>query len=152
LPTVWDQGVGGTPAAQVIRDNLRWSVLWTVRAAPDDSGYAETLRQVEEAFRWWATFGGLGARTRRGLGAFAVTEAAGTQFSYVSADEVARAGLQLVLGKPQPDANTAWQEAIEARAALAGTRQRACVDPARRRGERCTGRFPRFLRAQARRV
>ncbi len=118
------QSAGGTPAAKVIwdkdrdkdrdKDNLRWSVLWTVRAAPDDGGHAETVRQVEEAFRWWATFGGLGARTRRGLGAFAVTEAAGTQFSYVSADEVARAGLQLVLGKAQPDANTAWQEAIEA--------------------------------------
>lgn len=107
------QGGGGTPAAQVIRDNLRWSVLWTVRVASDDSGYAETVRQVEEAFRWWATFGGLGARTRRGLGAFAVTDVTGADFSYVSADEVARAGLQLVLGKPRPDANTAWQEAID---------------------------------------
>lgn len=107
------QGGGGTPAAKVIRGNLRWSVLWTVRTAPDDSGHAETIRQVEEAFRWWATFGGLGARTRRGLGAFAVSDVDGAEFSYVSADEVARAGLQLVLGKPRPDANKAWQAAID---------------------------------------
>jgi CRISPR-associated protein Cmr1 len=63
---------------------------------------------VEKALRWWATFGGLGARTRRGLGA---VEIAGLEM--VNADEVVKAGGRLALRNPCSNAMDAWNEAVD---------------------------------------
>lgn len=60
-------------------------------------------QQVIETLRWWANFGGLGARARRGLGAFRVTscEAFGHIMQPLSADDVALAGCRLILRQTQ---------------------------------------------------
>lgn len=69
--------------------------------------------QVIEALRWWASFGGVGARTRRGLG---TVEAAGDDVDLppVSRDQVDSRGGRMVLGPPGRNAVEAWRRAVEA--------------------------------------
>jgi CRISPR-associated protein Cmr1 len=62
--------------------------------------------EVLTALRWWASFGGVGARTRRGLGAVQVKA-----LDPVSAEEVAANGGCLVL-RPCEVAVTAWKTSI----------------------------------------
>ena len=72
--------------------------------------------QVIEAVRWWASFGGVGARTRRGLGAVSVSSS-DTELEPVSAAEVESRDGRLVLGAPahgERAAQAAWQAAIDA--------------------------------------
>ncbi|MCY4638524.1 MAG: type III-B CRISPR module RAMP protein Cmr1 [Acidobacteria bacterium] len=68
--------------------------------------------QVVEALRWWASFGGVGARTRRGLGAVAVTSDV-ADVKPVSREEVAERGGELSL-QPRAEPITAWKRAVEA--------------------------------------
>jgi CRISPR-associated protein Cmr1 len=63
--------------------------------------------EVALALRWWASFGGLGARTRRGLGAIAVTGV-----DPVTEVEVVKRGGRLVLRKAAGGATQAWKEAV----------------------------------------
>lgn len=85
-----------------------------VRLAADLS--LEQRKEVELALRWWATFGGLGARTRRGLGAFAIDGpslmAQGQNLSLVSLDEVERRQGLLVIGAPHDSGLAAWKTAL----------------------------------------
>ena len=82
--------------------------MWKLNIGLDASLTATQTEQVQEALRWWACFGGLGARTRRGLGAVRVEG-----LKPVSEKEVAAIGGRLVLGKTgQADALKAWQQGI----------------------------------------
>lgn len=63
--------------------------------------------QAEEALRWWATFGGLGGRTRRGLGAVQVADVLP-----VSQQEADAAGCKLVCKGDYPAPLMAWKEAV----------------------------------------
>ncbi|SIO96526.1 type III-B CRISPR module RAMP protein Cmr1 [Vibrio spartinae] len=66
----------------------------------------EQVGEVHEAIRWWASFGGVGSRTRRGLGAVKVI---GEGITPVTRDEVEAKGGVLTLvsrnGKPETDAH-----------------------------------------------
>ena len=79
----------------------------------------EQRAQVVEALRWWASFGGVGARTRRGLGAVHVTSG-DTGLQPVSCREVEAQGGRMVLGRATSraiDARRAvdvWTEAVDA--------------------------------------
>ncbi len=69
--------------------------------------------QVVNALRWWASFGGVGARTRRGLGAIRV---AGNEAKLkpVSLEEVQEQGGWMVLHRqPGKDAVKAWNKAVD---------------------------------------
>ncbi|NKN34658.1 type III-B CRISPR module RAMP protein Cmr1 [Marichromatium bheemlicum] len=69
---------------------------------------AEPARdEVRMALRWWASFGGVGARTRRGLGAVEVES-----LVPVDADEVEDAGGRLCLGRQAPDARSGHERAV----------------------------------------
>jgi CRISPR-associated protein Cmr2 len=63
--------------------------------------------EVERSLRWWASFGGIGARTRRGLGSVQVTG-----LDPVSAAEVQERGGRLVLRPPVGDATAAWKASV----------------------------------------
>ena len=63
--------------------------------------------EILTALRWWASFGGVGARTRRGLGAVLVEGA-----KVVTLEEVAARGGRLVLGAREKSADAAWRAAI----------------------------------------
>ena len=65
--------------------------------------------QVIEALHWWASFGGVGARTRRGLGA---VKATGSNLNPVSKQEVASKNGVMVLRNPGNNAVNAWRSAI----------------------------------------
>jgi CRISPR-associated protein Cmr1 len=69
---------------------------------------SEHRAEVEEALRWWASFGGVGARTRRGLGAVRVDGLAP-----VTVKEVEQAGGRLVLRERANDARDAWKRAVD---------------------------------------
>jgi CRISPR-associated protein Cmr1 len=62
-----------------------------------------------EALRWWASFGGIGARTRRGLGSVQVDSLAP-----VTAEEARHFGCELRQKNAVTAATTAWKQAIEA--------------------------------------
>jgi len=72
----------------------------------------EQIEQVREALRWWASFGGLGARTRRGLGAIEVREN-GKPLQAVTGEEVGQVGGCLALGEAKKDATSAWESAVK---------------------------------------
>ena len=73
---------------------------------------ATTCQQQEEvleALRWWASFSGVGARTRRGLGAVKVTSD-DIELEPVTAEEVEARGGWMVTGQPASNATEAWEE------------------------------------------
>ena len=72
----------------------------------------EQRSQVIECLRWWVSFGGVGARTRRGLGAIKAT-GDGADLKPVSIDEVKRLGGWMATG-PQTTAQGAWRCAVGA--------------------------------------
>ncbi|TVQ93796.1 MAG: type III-B CRISPR module RAMP protein Cmr1 [Chromatiaceae bacterium] len=64
-------------------------------------------QEVETALRWWASFGGVGARTRRGLGAVRVEE-----LDPVTAEEVRAKGGQLLLRPATKAPDAAWKASL----------------------------------------
>ena len=69
--------------------------------------------QVIETVRWWASFGGVGARTRRGLGAVEVASD-DVALPPVSREEVKSRGGRMALRAPRGNAMQAWQDSVEA--------------------------------------
>lgn len=63
--------------------------------------------EVKTALRWWASFGGIGARTRRGLGAVQVGG-----LDVVTAEAVSARNGRLVLGDAATVAEQAWKVAV----------------------------------------
>jgi CRISPR-associated protein Cmr1 len=68
----------------------------------------EQQAEIKQALRWWSSFGGVGARTRRGLGAVQVKDV-----KPVTVSEVLSKGGVLKL-KTASDKTTAWKNAVEA--------------------------------------
>ena len=64
-------------------------------------------QEVQTALRWWASFGGVGARTRRGLGAVQIRG-----FQPVRREEVEGRGGQLCLRDVEKGAEEAWKKAV----------------------------------------
>lgn len=88
--------------AEVLMPGLRFSL--------DVECPLDRWPEVEQTLRWWASFGGLGARTRRGLGSVRVAG-----LSPVTQTETEQAGCRLVQKHPsQRDPNAAWKTAVEA--------------------------------------
>ncbi len=75
--------------------------------AADDAQH----KQVIEALRWWASFGGVGARTRRGLGAVRVTSN-DIELKPVTCKEVEAPGGRMALRAPAEPID-AWNNAVE---------------------------------------
>lgn len=73
----------------------------------------EQRAQVVEALRWWASFGGVGARTRRGLGAVHVTSD-DNNMAPVMDDEVKSRGGWMHRRPARPTAIAAWKDAVDA--------------------------------------
>ena len=90
--------------------NVGYAFTLTLRFAETT---ADQRGQVIEALRWWASFGGVGARTRRGLGAVEATGGALT-LPPVSRDEVEPRGGRMVLRGLSRNAIDAWRKAVDA--------------------------------------
>ena len=102
--------------AKLARAGLRWRLHVGLRRGTDGLTDAQSAR-VWEALRWWASFGGVGARTRRGLGAVRVSRVDGDRLQPlppVTPEEARQAGCALVLIEQSPgNATDAWRVAIE---------------------------------------
>ncbi len=72
--------------------------------------------EVEPALRWWASFGGLGARTRRGVGAIKVTDIEekdnDKKILTVSEDSIKKHKCEREVLSAKGNATDAWKECI----------------------------------------
>jgi len=70
---------------------------------------SDQIKQVKESLRWWASFGGVGARTRRGFGAVVVDE-----IKTIDATEVETISGKIALTEQSSDsAEDIWKKATE---------------------------------------
>lgn len=119
-----------TPPPKLLKPGAEWTLDVNLHELDEtDRG------EVETALRWWASFGGVGARTRRGLGAVAVErlgpDGGWAPLPSISQQEAKEAGLTLVFrDKPLDDPIEAWKTAI---AALRNFRQKEGIG--RNRGQ-----------------
>lgn len=94
----------------LIKEGLTWTLQWRLNEKANETD----KHQVLETLRWWVNFGGVGARTRRGCGAFVVKDSSNPVFKQpLSVDEVMQAGCKLVLRPSTDCALTAWKEAVQ---------------------------------------
>ena len=94
---------------QLLKEGYSFEVALRFKQAATDQQRAEAI----EALRWWASFSGVGARTRRGLGAVKVVSD-DADFKPVSIGEVEAHGGRMILGQPARNAGTAWKDAVDA--------------------------------------
>lgn len=80
-----------------------------------DETYQELNKQVIETLRWWTTFGGLGARTRRGCGAFIVEQSTRPEIVRPIVEvDIKKAGCQFAITTDNaPNAIKAWEIAVK---------------------------------------
>ncbi|MCG5531161.1 type III-B CRISPR module RAMP protein Cmr1 [Halorhodospira halochloris] len=102
-----------TPPHHLAKPGLGFRL--TITLHPELS--AEQRAEIQTALRWWASFGGVGARTRRGMGAVQVkkldSNAATPELKPVESEEVAALGGELrTRSTKQQDAGSAWKESI----------------------------------------
>ncbi|WP_107976395.1 type III-B CRISPR module RAMP protein Cmr1 [Neisseria mucosa] len=100
----------GLPEMKLGKEGLQWIVQWRLSEKANETD----KQQVLETLRWWVNFGGVGARTRRGCGAFVVKDSSNPVFKQpLSVDEVMQAGCKLVLRPSTNHALVAWKEAVQ---------------------------------------
>lgn len=75
----------------------------------DDKNDRTFEDEVWETIRWWANFGGIGSRTRRGLGAIKIDS--NDKISVVTKDELQDIGLRFKMN-PANNPYTAWKLAV----------------------------------------
>lgn len=102
-----EQGALKTAPAKLLDAGARWNLAMGL----DPKLREDQRAQVREALAWWATFGGVGARTRRGCGAVEVKDANGARVCIYHA-EIERHGFSLHLRKASAGAVDAWREAV----------------------------------------
>ncbi|MDO5650903.1 MAG: type III-B CRISPR module RAMP protein Cmr1 [Moraxella sp.] len=95
-----------TEPSELAKAGLRW----TLKLAFHSSATAQMQNQVWETLNYWANFGGVGARTRRGLGAVKVEH---DRISPISAEEVSVWGGVLKLIGGSEEACAEWKKAIK---------------------------------------
>lgn len=96
---------------------IKGDVEWLKPGYTFELSLSYTDSEVETALRWWASFGGMGARTRRGFGAVEIVEifdmGRKSELQNIGIDEVKNSGCRLVLGSSVDDAITAWKDVNE---------------------------------------
>ena len=97
-------------APSMFKPDLKWELHWRLAASASEND----KQQVLETLRWWVMFGGIGARTRRGCGAF-IVETCSIQeiMKPISVEEAQEAGCRLVMRQEKGKAEQAWKEAVE---------------------------------------
>ncbi len=87
----------------LIKDLIREGVSFNLKITMPKSEFLG----IEQAIRWWANFGGVGARTRRGLGAVSIEEIAP-----LTRQEIETFGCQLLSLPETKSAIKAWEKSI----------------------------------------
>ncbi len=102
---------------EVLLPGITFDLKIMFRSDIDGNG----IKSVEDAVRWWVNFGGIGARTRRGLGAVKITSVktngndseALSSKKPVTRSEAADYSCCLRLLPGKLDALTSWNDAVE---------------------------------------
>lgn len=107
----------GAASADIIKNGREHECFWDAEnrfvlkvrfdGSLNEEQKQQIKKEVKDAVRWWATFGGIGGRTRRGFGAIKITG-----LEPVTTDEVAQLGGKLCLSEPEQNADQAWRKAI----------------------------------------
>ena len=102
---------GQAPSIRLFKPDLKWELHWRLAASASE----KDKQQVLETLRWWAMFGGVGARTRRGCGAFIVETCSVEEIMQpISAEEAKAAGCRLEMRQESSqNAMGAWEEAVK---------------------------------------
>lgn len=101
---------GQAPSIRLFKPDLKWELHWRLAASASEND----KQQVLETLRWWVMFGGVGARTRRGCGAFIVETCSIQEIMQpISVEEAQAAGCRLVMRQETGSAKKAWEEAVE---------------------------------------
>ena len=101
---------GQAPSIRLFKPDLKWELHWRLAASSSEND----KQQVLETLRWWVMFGGVGARTRRGCGAFIVETCSIREIMQpISVEEAQAAGCRLVMRQETGSAKKAWEEAVE---------------------------------------
>lgn len=91
-------------AAQWLAEGFTWGLALN---SPGDC-----WPEVENALFWWASFGGVGARCRRGFGALEIADVLTNEaLNCIDADTARLSGCELFLGKSAQNAAAAWKAA-----------------------------------------
>ena len=102
------------PPHELIKAGMTFELVISF-SAPINSKQQELLWQ---SVRWWSQFGGLGARTRRGLGAIQLKQVSDNSLKdkllkNIDAKEAQQHGCNLIkVGRHSHDATQAWTDAI----------------------------------------
>lgn len=96
----------------VLKEDFTWelSIKFDLNLSYEDKS------QVIETIRWWSQFGGIGARSRRGAGAFIIEKAddsLSTALSPVTEAEARNANCILLLKNGQSKSIDAWKIAVD---------------------------------------
>lgn len=95
------------PAASLAKSNLKWELEYCF----SNNITQQEKEQFLETLNYWANFGGLGARTRRGLGAIRVK---GEHIYTIALDSLAHAGIKFETTQGwESSAYIAWKKAVE---------------------------------------
>lgn len=113
FPAQASRGRNGGEERREAADLAKPGLRWTLHIGLDHRLSDEQRHLVLEAVRWWASFGGVGARTRRGMGAVLVRQGAG-QLPPVTPEEAKAVGCELVMARRPADAKPemAWRHAV----------------------------------------
>jgi CRISPR-associated protein Cmr1 len=100
------QGIEKDPAKL-----LKPGASWVLEVQYSDDCTADQQKEVNTALRWWASFGSVGGRGRRGLGAIQITE-----LKNISRAEAEESSCKLILqqSNSHSDALKAWKEGLSA--------------------------------------
>lgn len=92
------------------REGLTWQLLF----AFSEQISSVQIEQTIETFRWWSNFGGMGARSRKGLGSIHISST--TNFPLInkplSVEEVAQANCRIVVKNRSIDPYTQLEQGI----------------------------------------
>ena len=112
--------------SDLLKPGIKWNLMITFS---DDSIGQEGIDEVVTAIKWWATFGSVGSRGRRGLGAITVKAVGPTEENKATnpdsksplirlqKKEVSEAGYKMVIQnrkKTHKNAADAWKDGIKA--------------------------------------
>lgn len=95
---------------KITKKDLSFELQLNFKTHTEDALTSEQISEVQKAIRWWASFGGVGSRTRRGLGAIEV-KLKDKILQPVTCEEVEKKGgvLTLVSLKEKQDAMVCWK-------------------------------------------
>lgn len=102
--------LGAGDPANCLDSGYEFKIYIHYSSYPSSTISEEVLKEnVTKALRWWATFGGVGAKTRRGFGAIEVQGVESILSTDFSEKQTSKGCLLMLANEPYFNAKDAWQ-------------------------------------------